>query len=116
MDQSGRGNTLRADQPDMDVARASGGALQFNGTASRAELPSPATDLRFTTAFTITVWVNPATVAAEWRTIAARQLGPSFDDSWVLGTNDTTLWFFAGCTCRRPCRRRVDACRRSEER
>ena len=54
----------------------SGGALEFNGTTSRAELPESAvTHLRFTTAFTITAWVNPTTLGAEWHMIAVRELG-----------------------------------------
>ena len=96
MDQSGRGNTLVLTDPTWTSLGHSGGALEFNGTTSRAELPSPATDLRFTTAFTMMAWVNPTTLGPDWHMIAGRQLGTSFDDSWVMGTNDTTLWFFAG--------------------
>ena len=94
-DQSGRGNTLTLINATW-AAGHSNGAVQFNGTSSRAELPSPAIDLAFTDAFTISVWVHPTTLATGWHMIAARQVGAGGGDAWFLGHNGTTLNFFAG--------------------
>ena len=97
-DQSGRGNTLALTNTTWTVQGHTNGALQFNGTTSRAELPTPATDLAFTTAFTLSAWVNATTLGSGWHVIAARQFGTSSNDTWFLGHNGTTLYFSAGAT------------------
>ena len=82
------------------TSRDTNGALQFNGSSSRAELPAPATDLAFSSAFTITAWVRPTTLPSGWHVISARQRGTASDDSWFLGHNGTTLYFAAGANVR----------------
>jgi hypothetical protein len=102
VDQSGRGNTLLLMNTAWTPQGHSGGALEFNGSTSRAELPAPATDLTFSSSFTITAWVYPITLRTGWRALAARQLGTGFDNSWYLGHNGTTLHFFAGAQVSTP--------------
>ena len=94
-DQSGWGHTLTLTNTTWAQGHTNSG-LQFNGTSSRAELPSPATQLGFTTAFTISAWVNPSALPTSWHAIVARQLGTGSNDSWFLGHNGTTLYFSAG--------------------
>jgi lysophospholipase L1-like esterase len=92
-DQSGRGNTLALTGTIWSAQGHSGGALQFNGTSSRAELLSPAADLAFTTTLTISAWVNATALPTGWHMIASRQFGTGAGDSWWLGHNGTTLYF-----------------------
>jgi hypothetical protein len=73
-----------------------GNALQFNGSSGRMEIKAPAADFRFTTAFTVSAWVNPATLPTGWHVIAARQIGAATTDTWFLGHNGPTLYFSAG--------------------
>ncbi len=95
-DQSGQGNTLLLTNTTWATQGHTNGALQFNGTSSRAELPVPAVNFGFTTAFTISLWVNPTTLPTGWHMIAARQLGTGASDSWFLAHNGTSLRFSAG--------------------
>ena len=95
-DQAGRGNTLQLTNATWTAQGHTGGAVQFSGLTAAGRIAGPATDLAFTTAFTITAWVNPTALSTGWRTIAGRQLGTGTDNSWFLGHNGATLYFGAG--------------------
>ena len=60
------------------------------------ELKAPAADFRFSTAFAISVWVNPTTLPTGWHVITARQIGADTTDVWFLGHNGPTVYFNAG--------------------
>jgi hypothetical protein len=44
------------------------GALSFNGTSSRVDVPNAAS-LQLSTAMTLEAWVNPTTVTSKWRDV-----------------------------------------------
>ena len=44
------------------------GALSFNGTSSRVDVPNAAS-LQLTTAMTLEAWVNPTTITSKWRDV-----------------------------------------------
>jgi glucose/arabinose dehydrogenase len=44
------------------------GALSFNGTSSRVDVPN-ASSLQLTTAMTLEAWVNPTTITSKWRDV-----------------------------------------------
>ena len=91
-DQTGRGNTLQLTNATWTTQGHTGGAVQFSGmNGSRAELQAPATDLAFTTAFTITAWVNPTALSTGWRAIAGR--------SWGRGSTTAGSWATTGRRC-----------------
>ena len=76
-DQSGPGgNTLALTNTTWTVQGHTSGALQFNSTTSRAELPTPATDLAFTTAFTLGM-VNATTLEADGTSLRRGRLAPA---------------------------------------
>jgi hypothetical protein len=92
-DQSGRNNTLVLTNTTWTAQGHTNGALQFNGTSSRAELAAPAGDLAFTTVMTVTAWVNPTSLPTGWHAIVSRQIGAGSADSFWLGHNGTTVYF-----------------------
>ena len=52
----------------MVVVGKYGGALSFNGTSARVNIPS-SSSLQLTTAMTLEAWVNPSAVTAVWRDV-----------------------------------------------
>ncbi|MEX5213392.1 MAG: DNRLRE domain-containing protein [Nitrospiraceae bacterium] len=73
-----------------------GAGLSFNGTNAYVEVPTPAIALQFSSAFTVEAWVKLNTLPNDWTTILGRQYGTGTGDSWWIGTNGATLYFYAG--------------------
>ena len=58
------------------------GALSFNGTSARVDIPN-SSSLQLTTAMTIEAWVNPTTVSSKWRDIIEK----GNDNYYLMGTS-----------------------------
>ena len=58
------------------------GALSFNGTSQRVDIPNSAS-LQLSTAMTLEAWVNPATVSSSWRDVIEK----GNDNYYLMGTS-----------------------------
>ena len=67
-DASGTGNSGTTSNTTWSAAGKYGGALSFNGTSARVNIPN-SSSLQLTTAMTLEAWVNPATVSSVWRDV-----------------------------------------------
>ena len=67
-DASGNGNTGTLAGATWTDSGKINGALSFNGTSSRVDVPNT-TSLQLTTAMTLEAWVNPTTVTSTWRDV-----------------------------------------------
>ena len=67
-DASGNANTGTLVNATRTTAGKYGGALTFNGTSARVNVPSSAS-LQLTTGMTLEAWVRPTTVSAWWRDV-----------------------------------------------
>jgi fibronectin type 3 domain-containing protein len=67
-DASGGGNTGTLSNTTWTSAGEYGGALSFNGTSARVNIPNAAS-LQLTTGMTLEAWVNPSTVSNKWRDV-----------------------------------------------
>lgn len=98
-DKSGFNNTGTLVGATWTTQGKFGGALQFNGTSARVNVPdSPSLDL--TTAMTLEAWVNPTTVNAQWRDVIMKGTDNYYLDATslpngrpALGSSFTTPLF-----------------------
>jgi hypothetical protein len=67
-DASGNGNTGTISGATWVTTGKYGGALQFNGTSARINVPDAAS-LHLTTGMTLEAWVDPSTVNSSWRDV-----------------------------------------------
>src|SRR5215213_9674519 len=67
-DFSGTGNVGTTSNTSWSASGKYGGALSFNGTSSRVNVPD-ANSLDLTTGMTLEAWVNPTLVTAAWRDV-----------------------------------------------
>ncbi len=67
-DASGNGNGGTVSNTTWAPAGKYGGALSFNGTNARVNIPS-STSLQLTNGMTLEAWVNPTTTSSAWRDI-----------------------------------------------
>ena len=67
-DASGNGNTGTLAGATWTGSGKINGALSFNGTSSRVDVPNAAS-LQLTTAMTLEAWVNPTTITSKWRDV-----------------------------------------------
>ena len=80
-DASGNGNGGTVSNTTWAAAGKYGGALSFNGTNARVDIPNSAS-LQLTTGMTLEAWVNPTTTSGAWRDViykGVRQLLPRRD-------------------------------------
>jgi len=82
-DASGTGNTGTLSGATWTTAGKYGGALVFNGTGARVNVPN-STSLQLTTGMTLEAWVNPATVSSAWRDVIYK----GSDNYYLEGTSD----------------------------
>jgi Concanavalin A-like lectin/glucanases superfamily len=67
-DASGNGNTGTLAGATWTGSGKFNGALSFNGTSSRVDVPNAAS-LQLSTAMTLEAWVNPTTITSKWRDV-----------------------------------------------
>ncbi len=67
-DASGNGNTGTVSGATWVTSGKFGGALQFNGSSARVNVPNAAS-LQLTTGMTLEAWVDPSTVSDVWRDV-----------------------------------------------
>ncbi len=67
-DASGNGNTGTVSGATWVTSGKFGGALQFNGSSARVNVPNAAS-LQLTTGMTLEAWVDPSTVQQLWRDV-----------------------------------------------
>jgi hypothetical protein len=67
-DSSGNGNTGTVSGATWTGAGKYGGALSFNGTNARINVPNSAS-LQLSSGMTLEAWVNPSTVSSAWRDV-----------------------------------------------
>ncbi len=67
-DASGNGNTGTVSGATWVTSGKFGGALQFNGSSARVNVPNAAS-LQLTTGMTLEAWVDPSTVSNVWRDV-----------------------------------------------
>ena len=67
-DASGTGNDGTVSNATWSVSGKYGGALSFNGTSARVNVPSSAS-LQLTGAMTLEAWVNPTSTTSRWRDV-----------------------------------------------
>ncbi len=67
-DASGTGNNGTTSNTTWSASGKYGGALSFNGTSARVNIPN-SSSLQLTTAMTLEAWVNPSTVSSAWRDV-----------------------------------------------
>ena len=67
-DASGNGNTGTLAGATWTGSGKINGALSFNGTSSRVDVPNAAS-LQLSTSMTLEAWVNPTTITSTWRDV-----------------------------------------------
>ena len=67
-DASGTGNNGTTSNTTWSASGKYGGALSFNGTSARVNIPN-SSSLQLTTAMTLEAWVNPSAVSSAWRDV-----------------------------------------------
>ena len=82
-DQSGNGNNGTITNATWATTGKYGGALQFNGTNARVDIPNAAS-LDFTTGMTLEAWVDPSTVNSNWRDVIYKG-----NDNYYLSATST---------------------------
>ena len=82
-DQSGTGNNGTVANTTWVTTGKYGGALQFNGSSARVNVPDAAS-LHLTTGMTLEAWVNPTTVNGNWRDVIYKG-----DDNYYLEATST---------------------------
>lgn len=85
-DATSNGNSMIAQSimPNDLVDGVIGKAVNFDGVSKHFIVNPPASTLRFSTTFSISAWVNSATVDPRYGSIIGRQLGTGNADSWIL--------------------------------
>ena len=101
-DVSGNGNGGTITNATWAPAGKYGGALSFNGTNARVDIPSSAS-LQLTAGMTLEAWVNPTTTSAAWRDVIYKGI----DNYYLEGTSDVGGRPAGGGTLRRRQRKRV---------
>src|SRR5262249_20021150 len=77
-DASGNGNTGTVANATWTNSGKYGGALSFNGTSARVNVPNSAS-LQLSSGMTLEAWVNPAAVSSAWRDVIYKG-----DDNYYL--------------------------------
>jgi hypothetical protein len=72
-DSSGNGNAGTAANASWTTGHT-GGALAFNGTSTRVNVPD-SSSLDLTTALTLEAWVKPSALNGKWRTVLVKTAG-----------------------------------------
>ena len=67
-DASGAGQHGTTSNTTWSASGKYGGALSFNGTSARVNIPNSAS-LQLKTGMTLEAWVNPSTVSSVWRDV-----------------------------------------------
>ena len=83
-DFSGTGNVGTASNTTWSPSGKYGGALSFNGTSSRVNVPD-ANSLDLTTRMTLEAWVNPTVVTSAWRDVIYKG-----NDNYYLSATSST--------------------------
>ena len=81
-DASGNGNGGTVSNTTWAPAGKYGGALSFNGTNARVDIPSSAS-LQLTTGMTLEAWVSPTTASGAWRDVIYK----GADNYYLEGTS-----------------------------
>ena len=84
-DASGTGNNGTTSNTTWSAAGKYGGALSFNGTSARVNIPNSAS-LQLTSAMTLEAWVNPTATTSKWRDVIYK----GNDNYYLEGTSDTS--------------------------
>ena len=82
-DSSGNGNTGTISGATWTATGKYGGALVFNGTNARINVPNSAS-LQLSSGMTLEAWVNPSTVSSAWRDVIYK----GNDNYYLEGTSD----------------------------
>ena len=83
-DASGTGNNGTASNTTWSTSGKYGGALSFNGTNARVNIPN-SSSLQLTTAMTLEAWVNPTATTSKWRDVIYK----GKDNYYLEGTSDS---------------------------
>ena len=83
-DASGTGNNGTTSNTTWSASGKYGGALSFNGTSARVNIPN-SSSLQLTTAMTLEAWVNPSAATAAWRDVIYK----GNDNYYLEGTSDS---------------------------
>ena len=84
-DSSGNGNAGTLASTTWTTSGKFGGALTFNGTSSRVNIPD-STSLDLTTGMTLSAWVYPTAAGNVWRTVMMKEVPGEL--SYVLYANE----------------------------
>ena len=90
-DSSGNGNVGTVSGATWTGAGKFGGALVFNGTSSRVNVPDSAS-LHLSSGMTLEAWVDPASVSSAWRDVIYK----GNDNYYLEGTSDSGAGVPAG--------------------
>ena len=82
-DASGSGNNGTVANTAWSTAGKYGGALSFNGTNARVNIPN-SSSLQLSSAMTLEAWVNPSTISKAWRDVVYK----GDDNYYLMATSD----------------------------